>query len=102
MITIRKGNHTLQVSKNTYEIMFKSVGYEIVKEEAKKASSKYKEINSISKENKEMDNIKPNTQKDLKNENKDKEDTCNKEKKESDLNDILEMISSKENKETSK
>ena len=35
----------------------------------KKASSKYKEINSISKENKEMDNIKPNTQKDLKNEN---------------------------------
>lgn len=41
MITIKKGNHTLQVSKNTYETMFKIMGYTIVdeKEEAKKEAS---------------------------------------------------------------
>lgn len=41
MITIKKGNHILQVSKNTYETMFKIMGYTIVdeKEEAKKEAS---------------------------------------------------------------
>ena len=38
MITIQKGNHTLQVSKDTYNTMFKRMGYIVVdnKEEVKK------------------------------------------------------------------
>lgn len=40
MIEIRRGNHILTVSQNTYETMFKRMGYHIVEEEAKtKASS---------------------------------------------------------------
>lgn len=39
MIEIKKGNHVLSVSKNTYETMFKRMGYHIVGEEAKKTAS---------------------------------------------------------------
>lgn len=39
MIEIRKGNHSLNVSKNTYETMFKRMGYHIVGEEAKNTAS---------------------------------------------------------------
>ena len=45
MIEIRKGNHSLNVSKNTYETMFKRMGYHIVGEEAEtKASSANKNV----------------------------------------------------------
>lgn len=39
MIEIRKGNHSLNVSKKTYESMFKRMGYHIVEEEANKTAS---------------------------------------------------------------
>ena len=46
MIKIKKGDHVLSVSKNTYEVMYKRLGYEMVvakKEESKKEESKKEE-----------------------------------------------------------
>lgn len=43
MIKIKKGDHVLSVSKNTYEVMYKRLGYEMViakKEEPKKPEGK--------------------------------------------------------------
>lgn len=68
MITIKKGNHTLQVSKNTYETMFKIMGYTIVdeKEEAKKEASSINDNIGVS-------NIEQNTITDADKTNQDKE-----------------------------
>lgn len=68
MITIKKGNHTLQVSKNTYETMFKIMGYTIVdgKEEAKKEASSINDNIGVS-------NIEQNTIADAGKTNQDKE-----------------------------
>lgn len=68
MITIKKGNHTLQVSKNTYETMFKIMGYTIVdeKEEAKKEASS-------SNDNIQTSDIEKNTIIDADKTNQDKE-----------------------------
>ena len=68
MITIKKGNHTLQVSKNTYETMFKIMGYTIVdeKEEAKKEASSINDNIGVS-------NIEQNTIADADKTNQDKE-----------------------------
>ena len=74
MITIKKGNHTLQVSKNTYETMFKIMGYTIVdeKEEAKKEASS-------TNDNIQTSDIEKNTIIDADKTNQDKEldDFCN-------------------------
>lgn len=77
MITIKKGNHTLQVSKNTYETMFKIMGYTIVdeKEEAKKEASS-------SNDNIQTSDIEKNTIIDADKTNQDKE-----------LDDFLDNIS---------
>ena len=56
MIEIRKGNHSLNVSKNTYETMFKIMGYHIVGEEAKTIASSAKK-NVLASKNKENKNI---------------------------------------------
>ena len=42
MIKIKKGNHSLLVSKKTYETMFKPIGYIVEEEAPKKASKKAK------------------------------------------------------------
>lgn len=77
MITIKKGNHTLQVSKNTYETMFKIMGYTIVdeKEEAKKEASS-------TNDNIQTSDIEKNTIIDANKTNQDKE-----------LDDFLDNIS---------
>lgn len=117
MINIRKGNHNLKVSKDTYESMFKILGYTIVNEEAeKKASSENnnvenkKEDNNSkknnSKENKELDNflddvtnLSGEEEKTLENENNDKEDNNSKENKDDkNLENILGMLSNNSKK----
>lgn len=85
MITIQKGNHTLQVSKDTYKTMFKRMGYIVVdnKEEVKKETSP--------KNN--------NTKKDSENKKESiKESKDEKEVSKNDLEDILGMLSEKDNK----
>ena len=56
MIEIRKGNHSLNVSKNTYETMFKRMGYHIVVEEANKTASSTNE-NVLAPKNNENENV---------------------------------------------
>lgn len=56
MIEIRKGNHSLNVSKNTYETMFKRMGYHIVEEEANKTASSTNE-NVLAPKNNENENV---------------------------------------------
>lgn len=98
MINIKKGNHTLKVSRDTYESMFKIMGYTIVdeKEEAnKKASSnKAKENTKKQNDNKELDDLLNNTN-NLSNEkeNKIKNDS---DEKDNNLENIIGMLS-KEN-----
>lgn len=98
MINIRKGNHTLKVSRDTYESMFKIMGYVVVdeKEEAnKKASSKeIKENNKKTNENKELDNLLNNSN-NLSNE-KENDTKIDSDENESNLENIIGMLS-KEN-----
>ncbi len=109
MIKIKKGNHSLLVSKKTYETMFKPIGYIVEEEAPKKASSENKtehnlnraedkntEVlskekgNSILKEEKSGGNDSHEDESDKKEENK-KEDG-----KENSLENILGMLSQKE------
>lgn len=87
MINIKKGNHTLKVSRDTYESMFKIMGYVVVdneKEEAnKKASSK-----EVKKDNKDLSNEKSN----LSNEEKDNV-KINSDEKDDNLESIIGMLS---------
>lgn len=98
MINIKKGNHTLKVSRDTYESMFKIMGYTIVdeKEEAnKKASSnKAKENTKKQNDNKELDDLLNNTD-NLSNE-EEKQSKINSDENESNLENIIGMLS-KEN-----
>lgn len=85
MITIQKGNHTLQVSKDTYNTMFKRMGYIVVdnKEEVKKEISSKND-----NEKKDSENIKESI----------KEGKDEKEVSKNDLEDILGMLSKEDNK----
>ena len=53
MVEIRKGNHSLNVSKSTYETMFKIMGYHIVEEGANKIASSANKNILAPKNNKE-------------------------------------------------
>lgn len=46
MIEIQKGKHKLSVSKNTYEMMFKKIGYK-TKEEIEKEEKMSKNLEDI-------------------------------------------------------
>lgn len=85
MITIQKGNHTLQVSKDTYNTMFKRMGYIVVdnKEEVKKEISSKND-----NEKKDSENIKESIK-----EGKDEKENSN-----NNLEDILGMLSKEDNK----
>ena len=85
MITIQKGNHTLQVSKDTYNTMFKRMGYIVVdnKEEVKKET-----ISKNKNEKKDSENIKESIK-----EGKDEKENSN-----NNLEDILGMLSKEDNK----
>lgn len=89
MITIQKGNHTLQVSKDTYKTMFKRMGYIVVdnKEEIKKETSS------------KSDNIKKdsNNNKESIEKSKDEKESLN-----NNLDDIFEMLSKDDNKKIGK
>ena len=89
MITIQKGNHTLQVSKDTYNTMFKRMGYIVVdnKEEVKKETSSK---NNNTK--KDSENIKESIK-----EGKDEKENSN-----NNLEDILGMLSKDDNKKIGK
>lgn len=63
MIEIRKGNHSLNVSKKTYESMFKRMGYHIVEEEANKtASSDNENVLAPENNNKQDINVQENNE----------------------------------------
>lgn len=63
MIEIRKGNHSLNVSKKTYESMFKIMGYHIVEEEANKTASSDNENVLAPENNNEQDiNVQENNE----------------------------------------
>ena len=89
MITIQKGNHTLQVSKDTYNTMFKRMGYIVVdnKEEVKKEIKK-ETISKNKNEKKDYENIKESIK-----EGKDEKENSN-----NNLEDILGMLSKEDNK----
>ena len=115
MINIKKGEHTLLVSKGTFESMYKPIGYVIVEEAPKKASSqngtkatKNIEDKKISDLSKEEDNITEKETKTVKNDSDDKKEDKkeviekNKDKKESSLEDILGRLSKEDNKSKKK
>ena len=89
MITIQKGNHTLQVSKDTYNTMFKRMGYIIVdnNEEVKKEI-----FSKNDNEKKDSENIKESIK-----EGKDEKENSN-----NNLEDILGMLSKDDNKKIGK
>lgn len=93
MITIQKGNHTLQVSKDTYNTMFKRMGYIVVdnKEEVKKEIKK-ETISKNKNEKKDSENIKESIK-----EGKDEKENSN-----NNLEDILGMLSKDDNKKIGK
>lgn len=93
MITIQKGNHTLQVSKDTYNTMFKRMGYFVVdnKEEVKKEIKK-ETISKNKNEKKDSENIKESIK-----EGKDEKENSN-----NNLEDILGMLSKDDNKKIGK
>lgn len=107
MVTIRKGNHKLTVSKETYLSMFKELGYELDDKSTKKDNkvdksnikNTKKEIKKQPKEEKsKMDDFLDNVCDNNKNDSTIKID----EKKETDeeVSDILSIMSKeKENKE---
>lgn len=103
MINIKKENHTLKVSKNTYETMFKRLGYVIVDEKGeanKEASSKDNNINTNIKntnQDKELDNLLNNT--DNLPSKKEKQPKIDSDDSEGNLENIIGMLSndSKEN-----
>lgn len=107
MVTIRKGNHKLTVSKETYLNMFKELGYELVDNSIKKENNINKSnIKNNKKETKKLQKEEKSKMDDfLDNVCDNNKDTSNKkveENKETDeeVSDILSIMSKeKENKE---
>lgn len=120
MIKIKKGNHSLLVSKKTYETMFKPIGYIVEEEAPKKASSENKtehDLNQAEDKNievlsKEEDNLtaeeeeKPVENDSHEDEGDKKDDKKEKNKKENgkenSLENILGMLSQKEEEKNKK
>lgn len=113
MIKIKKGNHSLLVSKKTYETMYQPIGYIVEEEAPKKASSENKterNLNQAEDENtevlfKEENNLTVEKEKNIENDSHedegDKKDDKKKENKkengkENSLENILGMLSQKE------
>ena len=123
MIKIKKGNHSLLVSKKTYETMFKPIGYIVEEEAPKKASSENKtehDLNQAEDKNtevlsKEEDNLTVEEEKTVENDSHedegDKKDDKKEENKkengkengkENSLENILGMLSQKEEEKNKK
>ena len=114
MIKIKKGNHSLLVSKKTYETMFKPIGYIVEEEAPKKASSENKtehDLNQAEDKNtevlfKEEDNLTVEKEKPVKNDSHEDEDDKKDDKKENgkenSLENILGMLSQKEEERNKK
>lgn len=115
MIKIKKGNHSLLVSKKTYETMFKPIGYIVEEEAPKKASSENKtehDPNQSEDKNtevlpKEEDNLTVEEEKPIENDSHEDEDDKKEENKkengkENSLENILGMLSQKEEEKNKK
>lgn len=114
MIKIKKGNHSLLVSKNTFETMFKPIGYIIEEGAFKKASSENKtehDLNQAEDKNteilsKEEDNLTVEEEKPVENDSHEDEDDKKDDKKENgkenSLENILGMLSQKEEEKNKK
>lgn len=115
MIKIKKGNHSLLVSKKTYETMFKPIGYIVEEEAPKKASSENKtehDLNQAEDKNtevlsKEEDNLTVEEEKPVENDSHEDEDDKKEENKkengkENSLENILGMLSQKEEEKNKK
>lgn len=97
MILIKKDEHELRVSKETYENMFKELGYKIVNEKkSKKTEEKInkqetspKKVEEESKIDKFLDDVCDNKQ----------ETSPKKDKEESKIDDILNVMSNNKNKQ---
>lgn len=96
MIKIVKGNDELIVSNLTYKTMFKDLGYVIANEGAVKSASSQAKIND---EVKKIDTLKQEKDKLL---NKKENDLKIDSDKDEGINDILDIISSKNNKKNNK
>ena len=114
MIKIKKGNHSLLVSKKTYETMFKPIGYIVEEEALKKASSENKtkhDLNQVEDKNievlsKEEGNLTVKKGKTVENDfhedEGDKKDDKKENGKENSLENILGMLSQKEEEKNKK
>lgn len=117
MIIIKKGNQILKVSKNTYKIMFKDLGYEIVdkeKETEQVSPLTIKPDENDKEENKDIlvdltNNLSDKEEKSKSDDSEHSEEeetekvSEEKEKKEEedntqDINDVLSILSNKDNK----
>ena len=113
MIKIKKGNHSLLVSKKTYETMFKPIGYIVEEEAPKKASSENKtkhDLNQVEDKNIEVlfkgeGNLTVEEEKPVENDSHEnegdkkddkKEENKKENGKENSLENILGMLSQKE------
>lgn len=110
MIKIKKGNHSLLVSKKTYETMFKPIGYIVEEEAPKKASSENKtkhDLNQVEDENievlsKEEDNLTVEEEKTVENDSQENKGNKKESGKENSLENILGMLSQKEENKSKK
>lgn len=102
MIKIKKGNHSLLVSKKTYETMFKPIGYIVEEEAPKKASSENKTEHDLNQaEDKNTEVLSKEEEKLVENDSHEDEDDKKEENKEENgkensLENILGMLSQKE------
>ncbi len=87
MIQIKKGNNILEVSKATYESIFKRMGFEIVDNDGAKEKAPSKSTITKKVENEKIE--KKEKKKDISN----NEDKKNNKDEKNDLDNILDMIS---------
>lgn len=106
MVTIKKGNHKLIVSKETYINMFKELGYEIVTKSEDKNKKKKNETTSKEKgkveetQKSQIDEFLDNVCDEDKDAIKEKEKVDTTEEKE--VSDILSIMSKDKNKQNKK
>ena len=118
MIIIKKGNQILKVSKNTYKIMFKDLGYEIVDKEEEteqvspltikpdendKEENKdilVNETNNLSdeEEKSKSEDSEHSEEEETKQVSEEKEEKKEEEDNTQDINDVLSILSNKDNK----
>lgn len=104
MIKIKKGNHSLLVSKKTFETMYQPIGY-IVEEEAPKKASSENEVENVSNQLEDKNaetllssegNLALEEKKSVKKVSRKKEEDKKEISKENSLESILGMLSQKE------